>query len=462
MDNYFSTDKKIKEKLLSENNIVPQTIHQLFLESGSKLTMKRKKRFTLKYLVASILLVVVGFTSLGVANPIFAQGLPVIGSVFKQLNQMLYSNYDDYSSDMNISSTDHGYKVTINKVAYDGISLAMAYTITSKAPLPIHPDSVEMNFEINGKVYWSQVVGNLSGKLSKDKKTFHGIVETILAQNNSTPSQTQGKISTDYVEILPDKFHLKINIQSFDINTTQYEKFVNDRITGRWSFNMFVTNEKLKGKVKEIKTAINLNTIDKDLSVTKLITTPLNTILQGTIFNYDHDIDFLIYDNDGRRLLGKGGGIGEMGLTTCFSYTYKEIYKGTKSLTFIPYELLKTPKTEQPQLLSADLNLNGKTNIPISRNGSLEITKVEVKNGKTNVYYRTTHGFRARPDTIVDKTTNKKFHIINTDKYLKSNDEYVVSFDTTLKNEKYLIQYYYFENIKTFDDQKFTIMIEHE
>lgn len=460
IDNDFLVDKKIKEKLRKENNIVPQSIHQIIMETGSKLPKRRYSKSIIKYAVASLLIFTVGFTSLGVTNPAYAQNIPVIGSVFKTLNQMIFSNYDNYSSDLNISSIYNGYKITVNTVAYDGISLTMAYTLTSKSPLPFNPTFVEISFKINEKAYNHANVSIISGKLSKDKKTFNGIVETYISGNNYMPTEIPDKTSTAYLDIPPDKFNLKININSFwNLNKSKGKgELAYDTLKGDWNFNTFITNEKLKGKVKEIKTAINLDKVEKGWRINKLITTPLNTILLGTASDFNKFIGFIVYDNNGRELIRKGTAGGGMGLINYFMLSYNEIYKDTKALTFIPYLAKNKPNTPFEDY-SVNLNLNGKTIIPIGKHGNLEITKVEVSNGKTNIYYKSLLGLQFKPENIVDKSTNEKIYIKRPVKYLKANHEYVVSIDTALKNKKYIIQCSN-RDLKIFDDQKFTIAIK--
>jgi hypothetical protein len=371
IDNDSFIDKKIKEKLMNEINIVPQSIHNIITETGRNITIKRTSKSLLKYVVASLLIFTVGFTTLGITNPTYAQKIPVIGSIFKTLDQMLnpnyyypqtlYYNYDKYSSVLNISSIYKGYKVTIKEVAYDGISLTMAFTITSKSPIPIKPDGVSMDLEINGENFIHNNSGILTGSLSEDKKTFNGITEAFLTKNNKLPTsyiQTKihDKTSTNYINI-PDKFNLKINIISFYKARNINGVWTHDKFSGNWNFNTLITNEKLKGKIKEIQTVINLDKYEKGFRMNKLIITPLNTTLLGTspiIFN--NQVNFFVSDNYGRELPSKCICLDGISSPYYYMFNYKEIDKDVKSLTFIPYRYKNNLKVFYDQKFTIAIN----------------------------------------------------------------------------------------------------------
>ncbi|MCH5138346.1 hypothetical protein JMF89_14210 [Clostridiaceae bacterium UIB06] len=68
---------------------------------------------------------------------------------------------------------------------------------------------------------------------------------------------------------IPDNFIMDLNIRGFS-----------DGTKGQWNFKFKVSTDKIKDKVKDVKTAINLSQISPNLMVNEVIFSPINTVLR--------------------------------------------------------------------------------------------------------------------------------------------------------------------------------------
>lgn len=429
IDNEFLMDDKIKKRLRLENSVIPENIHQIIVETGNKLPTRKRSRRGVKYLATALLIIIFGLTTVGMTNPSYARNIPLIGSVFKALDSVLYSKYNSYATDLNITKESNGYKMTLNTVAYDGIYLTIAYTVKSDCVFPFEPTGFTINYLINGKQMDQMNTSVISGKLSADKKTYKGVAETIL--NSSDATELAGHAGRS------NKFNLDINIVKMYFskmfgNITTYKT-----INGPWSFSTSITNQKSKGKICEQVINVNLDSIEKGMKLNKLVLTPLNTILQGTNSNDPWKYNYIVYDDKGRVFPMKNNAGGD---NLSFQMSFKGIYSDTKTLTFIPY-MYKKRVVHTPKLISNDLNIKGKTNISLGKHGNLIVNKVEVVNGETKLYYKCKLGYIVAPMVIEDKDTGEQINLKDINKSSENEDAYVVTFNGAIGNKKYIVKH---------------------
>ena len=94
----------------------------------------------------------------------------------------------------------------------------------------------------------------------------------------------KGKASREG-KVLPENFTMDLNIREFL-----------EGIKGEWDFKFKVSTEKVKGKVKDINTSIDLSKIKPNLTENEIITTPINTVLRTTENSTVSDYMFQIYN----------------------------------------------------------------------------------------------------------------------------------------------------------------------
>lgn len=460
-DNRF--DKEFKEKLNKEVNIVPDNINKAFDEVLLKLQSTKKKRNYKK--VASIAAIFLSAGLLGFSVTPYARNIPVLRSIYETFNRKTYENYDKYASDINITKESKGIRVTIDKVIYDGFDLEVFYTVESEEPLNITPYFTDCKMKINGeKVSFGNSAG---GEFLEDNKVYVGYTNYGI---NSKRLLSENLKNGDKALVIPDEFLLSLEIDKIAINDK------GKAIKGNWDFDIPVSNEKLKGDVKEFDVNFDLSDILDGLKINKVITTPINTIIQG-YDNYtgNNGLHFAVFDDNGRVLSPKSGeGSGSAtengSFLNYFSNNFKEIYDDTESISIIPSVWI-FPKTENTtdstsnketattelvpkdaKLITIPLNLDGETKLKtVDGKDYGTIKKVEIKDDRTYIHFRPTIGNYDIFEKIVDDSNNinVSYPIDNyygneetTTRYNKEAGEFVIEFTKPLTDGNYSISYY--------------------
>jgi hypothetical protein len=459
-------DDKIRKRLKDEINYVPNDINQ---KIDSTLNKINKKRFTIKK-ACCILVSCIGVTLLlGMAMPTYASNIPIIGNIFKMFTNKTYENYDEYASDLNITKESSGLKMTIDKVVYDEVQLSIFYTIESEKEIQDTPRFPGAKLRINGKETTFSAGG--TGKLMNDNKTFAGSIEYNVSKHNSMPKEFQNEhFLGGYVEI-PDKFVLNLDIDEIGLDNP---------IKGTWNFNIPVSSEKVNGKVNEKECDIDLSNLVSGYHINKIITTPLNTVIQGTRMDDEENADrlsFAVFDNKGRYITNKSEeAVGDKdkdgNYIMYFSNGFKEIYDDTDYLTFIPWKYKNNDSHETDNNIAEKLNLKGETKL-YSSDGKeyITITKVHTEDGKTKIYYKSRYGVNAAPIEIVDNKTGENIISFSDDynfeeqkeatTYNADTDEYTITCNKEIKDGDYSVKTIdKSKSIEVYGDEKFTIKIK--
>lgn len=472
-NNFF--DEKIKEKLKQENRYIPQYANDAF-DKGIKIGMNRR-RYKYKRLAGITAACFLGITIFTVTLPAYADKVPLLNNIVDYFNSSRYENYDEYASDLNITKESKGVKVTINKVVYDGLDLAVFYTVESEGGISNMPHFIDSNLKVNGKKI--SFSSSSSGEFLEGNKAYVGHITYDMDGRKEIPKEVQEEsFYGGYVEI-PDEF-------LFSLEFSNIEGILDDGyVRGNWSFDIPVTNEAVNGKVKEYEQDIKLTNINDGVNINKIITTPINTAIQGTYYGSEFsNIDFIAFDNEGRYMEPKSGtGFGttlkDNKFINYFTSKFKEVYEDTKSITFIPYKYkevsdvnirgngdnkvieigdIKIDTTESVEggyndifKLTVGLNLEGKTNLTTILNNEYgNITKVEVNEGKTKLYIKSNYNVFAVPELIRDKSSGEEIKTVDnfnsmeldTTRYLKDSGELVVEYDGELTGDDYEVIYY--------------------
>lgn len=104
-----------------------------------KSMIKKKKRMGWKTNVAAAAMVVgLSTATLALAFPAYAGNIPVIGDIFRFLDNDktgMYDSYKEFSTELNLTQESKGIKMTINDAVFDGKTVAITYSIESSHDL---------------------------------------------------------------------------------------------------------------------------------------------------------------------------------------------------------------------------------------------------------------------------------------------------------------------------------------
>ena len=478
-------DEIVKEKLKLENNVVPDYANNAFKNGMSKgINNIRKKSKN----IASITTVCIAITIiLGFTLPTYAGDLPILRNIVDYFTDSRYKNYDKYASDLNISKESKGITITINKVIYDGLDLEVFYTLEGEKIVGKTTRLVGVKTKINGK----EVSFGSGSDIEVLENLSIGNISYGVSERAMLPEELQNEnFYGGYVEI-PDEFLFSMEVDSIEIDDSI--------VKGKWNFDIQVTNELLKGEVNEYSLNESLSSIDESMNINKLLTTPINTAIQGTYLGEEWvEAEFLVFDDKGRYILPKSGN--GFGVKTnsgeyinYFNKQFEEIYEDSESLTFIPYknkssddgvktvmfeteessdrsEVKDIKKYNVPFKLISNLNLNGETELKTIMDDEYGcITKVEVEDGKTKLYIKSNYNIFAAPIAIRDKESGKEIVSVDnfdnmeikTSKYLDQTGEVVLEYDGVIEGDNYEIIYYDYSNILIIcNENSFTVNLK--
>jgi len=454
-------DDIIKEKASSEKLVLPEELNIKISDTINSLPNKRKSKVRIKKTVTAAVITLAALTCLGVVFPTYARNVPFLGSAFQFLsgNNKIDREYVEYSSDINVSKTSKNVKITINNIVFDGVDLSIGYTVESKNEFKKKPAIFAYELNINGQAMTSPADG--SGDFI-DKHTYVGIDNYHLV-NRYLQEENKENISDEGVKI-PDNLLIDLNIGSLF-----------DGTNGKWDFKFNISTDKLKGKTKEVKTSIDLSEIDNSLKIDQVIFTPVNTAIRCTTDNLRkiQAASYMAFDDRGRSLPGKNLSrlYSDAAGKIYWQHTFKNIYEGTKSVTFIPITFTKeyNEKIESSREDYKDhskevsLSLDGTTILSQGIFGEYKISKVELFEDKTLIHYECTKYIPAisHDGFIVKDKSGKIYNLKNITPVEEGSNKFIAEVDPLSKDKKYILSSGDLE--KRFDireDLKFTVEIK--
>ena len=142
---------------------------------------KKKMKSWKKGVAAASILVGVSVAMLGIGFPTYAGGLPIVGDIFRFLDNGrtgLYENYKEFSTELNMTRESNGVKVTINDVISDGRTLSITYSLESEQDLGDDP------IILGGLDIMDAHGSSGSGKMTKVTEKYVGMVTTTHHDSN--------------------------------------------------------------------------------------------------------------------------------------------------------------------------------------------------------------------------------------------------------------------------------------
>lgn len=373
--NNYNEDKFneiLKNKAKQENIQVPENLKKDVLKTLNKLPnrkVKRKNKLSkVSGLVAGVIICLLTFN---VFMPAYAESLPVIGPTFKEINEAIGigGKYVEGSKDVDITKKYDDTTMTIKNIYYDGVELAIAYELKSENGF----DEKPIIFPIIKSGFKSiQYKNEENDGEFIDDNTYVGLASYTFTENQLSDKAKIEFIVNDlygsWVGYYPKKFKFKLSIDSKDM--------------GKETYNVN----------KEIKYD------DSNYKVTDIITSKLNTLLyidtdtatiidenNPEIFREEYMIRFIVLDDKGSPIKGKGGNLGgSRGNDDRFkgngNWRFDALPDETKSITLIP---IISEEDYSRELIMGKINKNNETNIKLESDGEYIIRDINFEEDRT-------------------------------------------------------------------------------
>ncbi|MCU5000371.1 DUF4179 domain-containing protein [Bacillus tropicus] len=321
-------DIDIDEKELEE--IETSEIEKEKVKRNVKQSIRTKKKMKSwkKGVAAASILVGLSVATLGIGFPTYAGGLPIVGDIFRFLDNGrtgVYENYKEFSTELNMMRESNGVKVTLNDAIFNGRTVTITYSIESDKDLGENPNVLEF-LQIAG---FNSTTG--ISKITKvDDKKYVGM---------STVTDVEG--------IKMDATNVKWEIDKIEtVDGTQ-------SIKGKWNFaislNAMDSKEmKLKGSSESELIKVNID---------KMEVTPMSFIV---FYNQEEskalrskwdsaDVELEIKDDLGNKYVGQGnGGTGTVAepYKSSWSATFQKLNENATKLIITPHVNLRVHTPE--------------------------------------------------------------------------------------------------------------------
>lgn len=175
---------------------------------------KKRRRWAAVAAAAAMVLLIAPTAYIGITNPAYAAELPIVGDIFRFLDNGRTGAYDLYqenASELNMTQVDQGIAITINEAVFDGQTIYYTYELISDDDLGEHPYiGSASNFSVKG--YFGGIAGSSSELVKVGDGQYVG---------SSSCSLDQGR----------DKIRCQLDIREIHIGDDEV-------IKGRWCFTL--------------------------------------------------------------------------------------------------------------------------------------------------------------------------------------------------------------------------------
>lgn len=326
------------------------------------LALKKQKRFPRKAAIgvtaaAAALALLVGSSFV---SPTIARALtntPLIGSVFEMVGDagLYLSGQKGLATKLNQAAEDKGIRMTVTEVLYDGIRLAIGYTIESDN----YVASLNADALINGKPVETLLGGGGSSKVGDNQYT--------------------GYLDYEANGTLPDQFELTLRLKSLQQYTDE-EGWQTKK--GSWEFRLPVSKLTEGITVRSFEeTPPSAASGDTILSVKKVTITPAITAINVEVAEQSTVVDrgFSVYDDKGQQL-------------DYFSYRgesdyskEQDRYKTEYLIRFAPIEALPEFLVIKPYKLDTSGKPLERNEVPFDPQQPLPVTFSQGEAGKVTI-----------------------------------------------------------------------------
>lgn len=246
----------IDENEIEETPVTKEEIKYIKKSVKKQINLKRKWRKS--SIAAAVCCAAIGGTlAIGVINPTYALNIPIIGDIFRYLDNQrtgIYNQYKENATQINATKESNGISITMKDAIFDGQTIYYTYEITTDKDLG--ENLSVLNSDIKIKNY----TGGLGGRANIVKtynNTYVGLSDTTL------------NYEMDQVDF---------NIDIFAIGYTENDDF--KEIEGDWKFYI-----KLDA-VKRLDQVVNQSTDSNGIKITidKITKTPMSLKITYTDF----------------------------------------------------------------------------------------------------------------------------------------------------------------------------------
>ncbi|RXJ04582.1 DUF4179 domain-containing protein [Anaerobacillus alkaliphilus] len=134
-------------ELLNDANMDESDFEEMEVSDLEKARVKKALRKSIrkkralnwkKGLLATSIVFGLTTTTIGFTFPTYASQIPIIGDIFRFFDEGkdgLYTNYKEFSNELNLSQESNGVQVTINDAIFDGKTVTVTYSIDSDKDL---------------------------------------------------------------------------------------------------------------------------------------------------------------------------------------------------------------------------------------------------------------------------------------------------------------------------------------
>ncbi|KOP82902.1 DUF4179 domain-containing protein [Cytobacillus solani] len=304
---------------------------------------KKKRMGWKKNVAAAAILCGLSVTTIGLTFPAYAGSIPVIGDIFRFLDNGrtgLYDDYKEYSTEINMTDESNGIRVTLNDAIFDGKTISLTYSIESEQDLGDQP-ILEDFLEIKG-------VSSQSGSAHISKVDDHNYVGIVTATNLDRDQEDVAKIKWGIDRItLPDQ---------------QYKE-----IKGSWKFALALDATERKDFISEGSSEL----AGVKVNIGKISFTPMSfivyydQIISKEVRDKWHavDVEIEIRDDLGNSYSGEGNGGSGDGYNMNWSKTFEKLDENASKLIITPQIMLREHTPDN--FGSVEITKDGPKEIPI-------------------------------------------------------------------------------------------------
>lgn len=281
-----------------------------------KKTIRNKNGHKNKIIVAVVSVIAVT-AALGIGFPSYARQIPLIGDIFKTLENVVYDSYKDSSSTLDIVRESNGIKITLNDAIFDGANLNITYTVESDKDL-----GEDIGFTYNFKIDGNNTTGWSGGS------NFIKIDDNIYVGQESITM-------VDFIDNPQDSIDFKLNIDKVSMLNEM------DEVEGKWDFN--ISLNATVGEQKLVNKSVEKNGVT--VAVDRITINPMSTFIrysqsasQEVKDKYNQAYVVLeIRDDLGNIYASQDhGATGEDEFTLTTGVTIEKIKEGAKQLIITP------------------------------------------------------------------------------------------------------------------------------
>lgn len=341
-------------ELLNDMDIDGNEFEEMEVSEFEKAKVKRTLKKSLnqekqmkgwkRNVAAAAIIVGLSASAFGLTFPAYAGSIPVIGDIFRFLDNGrtgLYDDYKEYSTEINMTEESKGIRVTINEAIYDGKTVSVTYSIESDQDLGNDPIIFDY-LDIKGS---TGMAG--SSQISKvDENHYVGLITASSINLNDE-----------------DTVNIKWNIDSITIPEKQEE------IKGNWNFALAL--EATESNVQLSDRSAEQNGVK--VNIGKISVTPMSFIvyydqvISEKVRNKWHgvDVDIKIKDDLGNSYSGEGNGGSGDAYNISWSKTFEKLDQNATKLIITPHITLREYTSDN--FGSVEITKDGPKEIPIPK-----------------------------------------------------------------------------------------------